>query len=169
VSGSYDRFLFGFQCSTSGRDEVSEVDSCHTFYPTQHRYDDKSLQTSYVNAGLCVQADIHASSSQGMDPQFEPSDIMYRFCLTRVNDVDIPMHVQGPVKCVAAAAPYLVSGGADDLVHLYDMQASAGPPKLATSALPAWQQACAWQIYRIRRRYSAFSRGAGGREYMKVA
>ena len=33
--------------------------------------------------------------------------------------------MQGPVKCLATSAPYLVSGGADDLIHLYDLQVRA--------------------------------------------
>ena len=32
---------------------------------------------------------------------------------------------QGPIKCIAAAAPYLVSGGADDLIHLLDILVNA--------------------------------------------
>ncbi len=30
---------------------------------------------------------------------------------------------QGPVKCIAAAAPFIASGGADDTVHIYHAQA----------------------------------------------
>lgn len=35
------------------------------------------------------------------------------------------MLLQGPVKCVAAAAPYLASGAADDLIHIYNLQVFA--------------------------------------------
>ena len=32
----------------------------------------------------------------------------------------LPVHA-GPVKCVAAAAPFVATGGADDTVHLFDV------------------------------------------------
>ena len=36
--------------------------------------------------------------------------------------------MQGPVKCVTAASPFVASGGADDTVHLYNFQASSSSP-----------------------------------------
>ncbi len=29
---------------------------------------------------------------------------------------------QGPVKCIAGAAPFVASGGADDTVHIYNAE-----------------------------------------------
>ena len=42
-----------------------------------------------------------------------------------ITGTDATSVAQGPIKCIAAAAPYLVSGGADDLIHLYDIQVNA--------------------------------------------
>ena len=36
----------------------------------------------------------------------------------------LPVHA-GPVKCVAAAAPFVATGGADDTIHLFDVAAHA--------------------------------------------
>lgn len=36
----------------------------------------------------------------------------------------VPVH-KGAVKCVAAAAPFAATGGADDVIHLFDVAAHA--------------------------------------------
>lgn len=39
-------------------------------------------------------------------------------------EFNYPAH-KGAVKCIAAAANFLASGGADDLIHLYDIHVSS--------------------------------------------
>jgi hypothetical protein len=45
------------------------------------------------------------------------------------------MFLQGPVRCVAAGGPWVISGGQDDQLHIYDVQ-------VGVLLLPEQFQAC---------------------------
>jgi hypothetical protein len=64
--------------------------------------------------------------------------------------------LQSAVKCLVAAGPYVASGGADDLIHLYDMKVGKG-------------QSATWLLWQLitfgGRRYRA---GAGAGSGMRT-
>ncbi len=70
--------------------------------------------------------------------------VHYGHCwpVTRVPLAHAAQHVvlQGPIKCVTAAAPFLASGGSDDTIHLYNFQARASSQ--SCSAQPCAAAAC---------------------------
>lgn len=87
---------------------------------------------SLHTAGATLDFRLHVPSAQGphtcsftqvWERSAPASSNKSGICALGVETRDV---LQGPVKCITAASPFVASGGADDTVHLYNFQASIG-------------------------------------------
>lgn len=103
IAGCYERFLFGFQ--TSKNNEVGVMLCAERLTPRQ-------------SSGVAHCRPLRLPplpGAQGAQQAQEPLGLRRIFTHAA--------H-KGIVKCVAAAGQYAASGGADDLIHLYDLKVS---------------------------------------------
>ena len=95
VAGCYERFIFGFDLPI----DTSKVDASTLPVYSHH---DSNLSTSESIGCAVLTAYI-----------LQAQDLAKRFAY--------PGH-QGAVKCLTAGGTFVVSGGADDQLHIYDTQ-----------------------------------------------
>ena len=120
VAGSYERFLFGY--SLQGDAAEVSINTQIIFYFTMLAHGfllslPPSSITERVEYRLhcgCIQAVFHDITAT-----------WHRMQVTTLQrEFNYPAH-KGAVKCIATAASFLASGGADDLIHLYDIHVSS--------------------------------------------
>lgn len=107
VAGCYERFLFGF-------DATVDVD-VSTGGKGGHTRRGRSCGAKRSGRRMSApNVDISPFPTQATATTASLSRSFY-----------LPVH-NGPVKCVAAAAPYVATGGADDSIHLFDVAVRGG-------------------------------------------
>lgn len=122
LAGSYERFLFGYAVQGNG-DEVrvacmrpaAELHACSsaaaarcTRPPLDCRPDPAAWRV-----GAADPDPLHPPQPAPRLPQLKRS-------FTHAAH-------KGVVKCIAAAGQFAATGGADDLIHLYDLKVRSGP------------------------------------------
>ena len=113
VAGCYERFLFGFDATVDGDVSVSGG---------------RGGEAANAASSFRGAAGSHAVPSRAfqrtLTPPHNPHTLhTHTQASTLRRSFYVPVH-SGPVKCVAAAAPFVATGGADDVIHLFDVAVS---------------------------------------------
>ena len=106
LTGSYERFLFGFEVGGS-------EDKVRVEWKREKRR--RPAHAGGRRRSTFLAATKLAQPSPSLHSFHQPSTLTRSFY--------VPVH-KGPVKCVAAATPFAATGGTDDCIHLFDVRVS---------------------------------------------
>lgn len=95
AAGSYDRFLFGFQCSTSGRTEVKFPYSTQIDLLLQKVKADS--QEQYMNEFQIIQSSLAICQRADISGRlFGKQRLRFSLCLRHTGEVGKELHIPSP-------------------------------------------------------------------------